>query len=133
MNLAAVMDEIGDALDTIAGLRVFAYSADRITPPAAVVGWPDPLTYDQAFARGADRIDLPIYLMVGRVDARSARDDLAAYLDGTGASSVKAVVDGATYTACDSVRVASATVEAITVADIEYLGAVFTVDIIGRN
>lgn len=54
MNLAAVMDELGAALGTIPGLRVFPYWADRITPPAAVVGWPDPLTYDATMRRGSD-------------------------------------------------------------------------------
>lgn len=132
MNLADLMDELATALGTLDGLRVFPYYADRVTPPAAVVGWPE-LDYDTTMARGADRLTLPIYVMVGKVDARSSRDALAGYLDGAAPGSVKAALDGGTYTACDSVRVLSATVQALTVAGVEYLAAEFQVDIMGSG
>lgn len=133
MNIATVMDQLGTALSGITGLRVFPYSADRVTPPAAIVGWPEPVTYDGAFRRGMDSLTLPVYVLVGRVDARSARDVLAAYLDGTGPSSVKAALDGGSYTACHTVRVATANVEALTSGGVEYLGAVFDVEITGSG
>lgn len=133
MNVATLMDELGAALETIPGLRVFPYSVDRVTPPAAIVGWPEPLTYDGTYGRGMDSLTLPIYVLVGRVDARSARDVLAAYLDGSGSGSVKAAIDGGTYTACDSARVATANVEALTSGGVEYIGAVFDVEITGSG
>ncbi|MFE9748452.1 hypothetical protein ACFYOT_26395 [Saccharothrix saharensis] len=133
MNLADVMDELGTALEAIEGLRVHPYYADRIAPPSAVVGWPDPLDYDATMGRGADRVTLPVYVLVGKVDARSARDRLAVYLDGSDSKSVKAALDNGTYTACDSVTVTSATVESISVAGVEYLGGVFQVDIFGSG
>jgi hypothetical protein len=133
MNIAAVMDELGDALGAIDGLRVFPYSAPAISPPAAIVGWPEPITYDSTMARGMDELSLPVWVLVGKVDARTSRDALAAYLDGSGGSSVKAAIDGGTYTACDSVRVTSATVEAITSGGVEYLGAVLQVEITGQG
>lgn len=133
MNLGDVMDEIGTVLETIDGLRVFPYWADRITPPAAVVAWPDPVTYDATMARGADQMTLPLFVLVGRFDARTTRDRLAVYLDGSGASSVKAVLEAHTYTSCDSVRVASATVDSYTVAAVDYLGAEFSLDIFGTG
>ena len=133
MNLGDVMDELGTALETIDGLRVFPYWADRVTPPAAIVAWPDPVTYDATMARGADQMTVPVIVLVGRFDARSTRDRLAIYLDGTGASSVKAVLEAAEYTACDSVRVASATVDSYSVAAVDYLGAEFSLDIFGTG
>lgn len=133
MNIGTVMDELGVALGTITGLRVFPYSASRVVPPAAIVGWPDPVTYDSTLRRGADELTLPVWVLVGSVDARTARDVLAGYLDGAAAGSVKAALDGDTYTACDSVRVASATVESISSAGVEYLGAVFQVEITGSG
>lgn len=133
MLLSDVMDDLGTALGTIPGLRVFPYWADRVTPPAAVVAWPDPLTYDSAMARGADRAELSVLVMVGKVDARTARDNLARYVDGSGEYSVKAAIDGHEATAYDSARVDRAEFGVITVAGIEYLAATFYVDIIGTG
>jgi len=133
MNIATVMDELGTALSTVDGLRVFPYSADKVTPPAAIVGWPDPITYDATMARGADQLDMLLFVLVGRLDARTSRDRLAVYLDGAGASSIKAAVEAGTYTAFDSVRVQEARVEAMTVAGVEYLGAIFQLDLIGTG
>lgn len=131
MNIASVMDEMGAALDTIGGLNIFPFSADRITPPAAIVGWPDPLTYDTAMRRGGDRLTMPVWVVVGKVDARAARDRLAVYLDSADAHSVKAALEAASYTACDSIRVTQATVDSLTIAGIDYLGAIFETDVLG--
>ncbi|MCG3757373.1 hypothetical protein [Amycolatopsis sp. Poz14] len=131
MNLATVMDEMGQALAALDGLNVFPFSAKRITPPAAIVGWPDPLTYDAAMQRGKDRFTFPLYVVVGNVEALSARNRLAAYLDGADERSVKAVLERHEFTSCDSVRVTEATVDALTLAGVEYLGAIFQTDVIG--
>jgi uncharacterized protein with PIN domain len=136
MNIADVMDEIGAQLSTIDGLRVFPYNADKVVAPAAVVALPDEIDYDQTFGRGSDLLKLDVYVMVARIDQRTGRDALAAYLDGSGASSVKAALDNSdtvAYTACDVVRVASASVEPITSGGIDYLGAVFTLEITGQG
>jgi hypothetical protein len=76
---------------------------------------------------------LPVVVLVGKVDARTARDLAAKYLDGSGSSSVKAAVDGGTYSACDSARTLSATVGAYSVAGVTYLGVEFQVDITGQG
>lgn len=133
MNIADVMDELGLALAGIVGLRVYPYSVSSVSPPAAIVGWPEPITFDSTFARGSDQLTLPVYVLVGKVSERGSRDVLAAYLDGAGANSVKAALDGGTYLACDSVRVASANIEALTSGGVEYLGAVFDVEITGSG
>lgn len=133
MNLADVMDEIAARLDTIAGLRVHGHPPDKITPPAAVVTYPDTYNYDQTYARGMDRLDLPVVVLVGKVSARASRDDLARFADGSGAASVKAVLEAGTYTAFDTVRVTGAEFDVIAMAGVEYLGATFRLDIAGEG
>lgn len=133
MNLADCMDQLGSALETIPDLRVAPYWADRVNPPQAVVGWPDPLTYDSTYGRGSDQCVMPVTVLVGKVDARTARDRLAKYADGSGTHSVKAALDNATYTACDSVRVAECEFGVTTVAGVDYLSGTFNVEITGQG
>lgn len=133
MDISAVMDDLGTALVTIDGLRVFPYWVSRIVPPAAVIGWPDPLTYDSTMMRGSDQVELPLMVMVGKVDTRTSRDAVAAYANGSGTRSVKAAIEAHTPTAYDSARVTRCEFGVITVADVEYLAATFYIDIIGRG
>lgn len=133
MNVAAVMDELGAALGTISGLRVFPYSATKVVPPAAIVGWPDPYNFDSTMARGSDRATFPIYVVVGNVDARTSRDAISRYADGSGEASVKAVLEAFEFTACDAVRVMSCEFSTITVAGVEFLAATFQNDVTGAG
>lgn len=93
MDLADVMQEIGDRLGTIAGLRVYPFPPDTVQTPAAIVTFPDTYTYDETYGRGMDRMTLPVVLMVGKAWDRASRDALAPYLDGAGATSIKAVLE----------------------------------------
>jgi len=131
MNLAAVMDAVSTRLDTIANLRCFAYPPAKLTPPAAVVSYPETYTFDETYGRGSDRMTLPVVLVVGRVSDRSARDELGAYCNGTGARSVKAVLQSGTYTAFDSLRVVSIDFDVVSIAGVDYLAALFDLDIFG--
>ena len=131
MNLGAVMDDLAAALGGIDDLRVYPYWVDRVTPPAAVVAWPDPLEYDATQRRGSDRFTVPVVVLSGRVDARSSRDRVAAYADGSGPRSVKAVVEAHTPTAYDTATVTRCEFGVHTVAGVEYLAATFDIDITG--
>lgn len=132
MNVAAVMDELATELDTITGLRVFAYPPDKVDPPAAIIGYPEMVDFDVSMGRGTDHIRFPIFLMVGRLLDRTSRDKLAPFLAGSGASSVKGVLKAAEpFVAMSSVRVASATIEVVTMAGMDYLTAIFSVDVFG--
>lgn len=135
MNLSDVMTELADQLDTIAGLRVTAHPADEIQPPAAVVGLPDTLTFDTAYRRGMDTMLLPVVVLVGKVSDRAARKKLASYCDGSGATSIKAVLEAGTYTAFDteSLEVKSVAFDVIRLAAVDYLGATFTISIAGQG
>ena len=133
MNLANVMDALSVRLDTITGLRCWPYPPGSVTPPASVIGYPTVYTYDEAYARGVDRMILPVVIVIGRPYDRTTRDQLAAYLAGSGTSSVKAVLESGTYTACDIVRVMSAEVDTYTIAGTDYLAAIFDVEIVGKG
>lgn len=134
MNLADVMQEVADQLDTIGGgLKVFGFPAYKITPPAAVVTYPENYNYDSTYARGMDRMTLPVVVLVGKVDDRTSRDRIAKYADGSGAASVKAVVESGTYTAFDSVRATGVEFDIVTMAGDEFLAATFSLDIVGKG
>lgn len=133
MNLAAVMQAISDRLDTIGGLRCFAYPAPKVNPPAAVVSYPDEITFDETYGRGMDQMTLPVVVVVGKVSDRAARDQIAAYCNGSGASSVKQVLESGTYTAFDVVRVTGVKFDIATIAAVDYLAAVFELDITGHG
>lgn len=127
INLNTVMDTLGTALGSVTGLRVYDYQTDNVAVPAAVVGLPDELTYDHTMQRGKDQAVFPVYVLVGKVSDRAARDKLAAYCDGTGAASVsvKAALDGI---GGNVTRVESVTFGQVTVGGVEYLAAIFQVD-----
>lgn len=128
-NVNAAMDALGARLLTISGLRVFDYPPDTLPVPAAVVAYPT-VTYDSVFARGADMLSFEVSVIVGRVEQRSARDALGTFLAGTGATSVKTAIDGNLGGAAHSARVASADVRTFSFNGIDYLGAVFVVEVI---
>lgn len=123
------MDAIGVRLATISGLRVADYPSDAANPPQAIVSLPETIEYDSTFARGADRVIIPITVLVGKVSDRAARDALAAYVSGTGAKSVKAAVDGTLAGVAHTVRVTGAKVDVITIGAVDYLGASFEAEV----
>lgn len=134
MILADVMGQLATRLQTITVLQqVFDHPVDSISPPAAMVAWPDEVDYDLTYKRGADEITLPVLVIVGRVSDTAARDQLSRHVDGSGTNSIKAVLESGTYTAMDSVTVAKATFEVITYQDVDYLAALFTVDVVGTG
>ena len=133
MDLSAVMDEIADQLDTIVGLRVVAYPDGQVNPPCAIVAMPSSLDFDETYGRGSDRLTLPVVVLVSGTVPRAARDALGAYCDGSGASSVKAVVEAGTYTSFDSVRVTGITFDAYTYGAVTYPAAIFDLDIYGNG
>jgi hypothetical protein len=133
MNLATVMDQIGDRLDTIADLNVFRYPPDRIEPPAVIIGYPEEYGFDEAFARGLDRLSLPVRVVEGKVSVRATRDRLAAYVNGTGARSFKQVIESGTYSAFSTVRGTGWSFDVVAIAGTDYQAATLTLDIRGTG
>ena len=133
MIIADVMQEVAEQLDTIAGLRVHAYPAATITAPAAVVAYPSDYTFDATYGRGMDTMTLQVVLWVGKAVERSVRDRISAYLNGSGTSSVKEVLEAGTYTSLDVLRVASAELDVFAMNGADYLVAVFDLEIAGQG
>lgn len=133
MILSDVMDELGVRMDTVSGLRVYAFPPDTVSPPAAIIGFPDEYTYDATYGRGSDRMTLPVIVVVGRLSDRSARDRVSAYVSGSGTSSIKACLDGQGYTSCDTVRVASVDIESVSIGGTDHLAAIFHTIISGKG
>jgi hypothetical protein len=131
MNLVDVMAQLGDALDTIEGLRVYRYPPDSIAAPAGIVAYPESINFAAAYQRGMDRITIPVVIVVGAASDRASARQLAEFASGSGARSVKAVIDGHAYTAADSVTVTSADVDVFAMGDIPYIAATFEVDVVG--
>jgi hypothetical protein len=134
MNLGDVMDQVAARLDTIDGLRVFAYPPDNLTPPAAWIAYPAAYEFDATYGRGMDRItDLGVVVAVGKVSDRSTRDLISQYTDGSGSASVKAVLQTGTYNAFHTLRVTEVTFDVLTRGGTDYLAALFTLDIAGQG
>lgn len=132
LDLNAVMDAIGARLLGVTGLRVYDYAADGAAPPAAIVALPETVEYDTVAGRGADRVVIPVTVLVGKVSDRAARDQLAQYVSGTGASSVKTAIEGGTGDlggVAHTVRVTAARIDVVTIQAVEYLGASFDVEV----
>jgi hypothetical protein len=133
MILIDVMDQLGEALDVIDGLRVKPYTEQRINPPQAMVNLPRTYKYDLTKCRGSDDIEIPITVYVGRYDAESSRNALGQYVDGSGGLSVKEAIETHTCSAYDIAHVLDVQFLISTVTSVEYLAATFRVRLIGKG
>lgn len=127
-----MMDQLSARLDTIDGLRVFEFG-QKVTPPGAVMTLPDEITYDETYGRGTDTMALVAGILVGRTTDRTAWRACAAYAAGSGAKSVKAVLESGTYAAFDYVRVASCKFDVWTEQGTPYLVAAFDLEVVGSG
>lgn len=125
MNVNGIMAALKNELLTVPGLNVYSYVPGNPDVPAAVLDFPEEVTYDSTYGRGSDTAEFPVGLIVGRVDEESARTALGGYM-----VSVKAAVDGNLGGVVDSARVKSASVLRLSFAGVEYLSAIFIVEVI---
>lgn len=130
-DVPGIMAGLASALASVDGLRVFDYPPDTVSPPAAIVAFPNSVRFDDTMARGADRVEIPVHVVVGSVSDRASAAAVTAYL-GTGPKSVKAAIesDATLGGAADTTRVTEATVTGVTIAGVDLLTATFTVEVI---
>lgn len=133
-DLVRIMDGIAAvARDSMLGFgdRVYDWPTLTVNPPCLVVGYPTSLTFDATYGRGADRATFPVWVVLGRVDARSTRDVLGDYLGPVdNVTSVKSVLDGDLDGSCQSARVTAATVEAVNISGVDYQSIRFDLDVL---
>lgn len=142
-SIATIRTAMATALQTVAvpngtgTLRAHDILPDQVAPPAAVILPGDPaIEYDQVMGDpghgdGADTLHFVVLVLVGRTSERVAQDALDAYMDPTGASSVKIALEGNLGGAavdCSVVSVARPAYE--TYGADEYLGIRFTVEVL---
>lgn len=132
MNVADVMDQLGDALAGIS-INVFRYPPKNLDPPAAIIAYPESANYAASYGRGMDRLAIPVVIVGGNVADESTALRMAGYLSGSGATSIKTLIDGGTYTACDDVTVTTAELDIYTIGAIDYIAAIFTVEVVGSG
>lgn len=131
MNLSLVYGEIETKLRTITGLRVVK-QGEKPQVPAAMVLLPDSI--ERTTYRGGEKAtDVIVLVIVAKAVARQAQADVLAYAASSGARSVRAVLDPATWTNCNDVTITELTFDTITIAGAPdvYLGFLVHLDITG--
>ena len=134
MNIATAMDDIASALNQIPKLkgRNYPFWADSVVVPASVVAWPT-ITFNAAYARGMSTVEVEVFVLAGKIEAKASRDQLAAFLQGSGESSVRAAIDAFDFREDVEATTREARVEMIAVNGIDYLAGIFTVVLNGTG
>ena len=98
-SISAIREGLKTRLDTVTGLRAHSWVVGDIIPPAAVIIPGNPsskstmvVNYDATMGRGSDDFLFTIVLMVSNKVERVAQDALDDFLDGSGASSIRAAI-----------------------------------------
>jgi hypothetical protein len=132
MKLDDVMDEVALVMGEITGLRVSAYPPGSVVGPAGWVGYPQSIDFDETYRRGTDQFtDLPIVLVVGKPTDKSSREKVTEWSKGSGANSVKAVMEAHAWESCDDLTVNACEFDAWEIAGVPYLVAMFTATVVG--
>lgn len=127
----AVAQALGNALETISGLRVYDYVSDAVSFPAALIDFPE-VEYD-ANNDGAAIVTWDIHIVHSRAHDRSAYLAVTPYLLTTGTYSVKAKLENdLTLGTVSSVRVKSARVIPFKVMGLDTISATFIVETYGE-
>lgn len=134
MNIETVAQQLADRLATIPGLagKSTPFAPDMIQPPAGYVFGPES-TPHQSYANGLTRVKVSVTVAVARAPLSVSWKALAGYVSDTGATSVKACLEGGTYTAFDTIVVTRSIVGDVTIGDVSYRGAQFDLDITGSG
>ena len=130
MRLSDVMDDVAIRLRSIQAFRsVFEYPAGSVTPPAAIVSYPESFNPHATYAHGAEEFTgLPVIVVAGRASERTARDVLSGFV-----SDVVTALEASGYTAFDVLTVTSVDFNGATIGETDYIAAIFNCDIVGSG
>jgi len=130
-SIASIRAGLASNLSAIDGLQVSAYALSNPTAPCVEIV-PASVDYDQALQRGMDTIRMTVRVFVGMAQDIGAQKQLDLYLEGAGATSVKAAVEANSTLggACSDLRVVNTTGYRVYGADSRLLGAEWEVEII---
>jgi len=128
---AQIRDGLVTRLQTISGLTGYDHVPGQVNVPAATVS--RRLTrFDSVMARGADDFEYVVRVLVSNADPKLAQEAMSLYLAGSGASSIKAAIEGDQTLGgvVDFARVREAGEEGITqVGEVDYLAVDFVVEV----
>ena len=127
--MAATMDAIAQALADIGISRAYGWPLRSVSPPAAVVAFPEEIRYDRTKSRGTDSTMFPVFLVVGTVVDKAARDALSGYLDPESSLSVKTALDGTLDGTVSNAHVSAARPQFVDIGEVQYLAATFDVTV----
>jgi hypothetical protein len=128
--LADVLSELLAAAATT-GVRIPPQLGDKPAgSPMAIVELPDTILFDKG-GRFDRYPDVRLVLMCGPPTAPTSWRALTPYADGTGPKSMKAALEAHPYTACSTVRVASAEPDVVSYSGVDQLAIVFHIDVTG--
>lgn len=124
---------LGTNLATIRGLRVAETIPDQVNPPQAVISLQS-VAYDGALRGGLTTYTFMITVIVGRMSERTAQRVLDGYISpGTGAIKDAIESDKSLGGSAFDVRVeAMSSVGSLTIGEVNYLAADFTVTVYGN-
>lgn len=131
MDLAALMTEIAERLsDQIPSLTAYPFPPDNITPPAAFPNGDGGVTYSQT-TDGRVRVSLPYVVAVARTWAPASWAQLLQFVATAGDLSVPRILELDDYLSCDTLSVAGVEFGTVTMGAVDYVGAIYTLDITG--
>lgn len=91
-SLSDLRTGIAENLATITGLRVSSFVPDNPNPPMAIVT-PQNIEYHKSFNNGFNTYNFVVSVFVGRVSDRTSQNNLDAYCNPTGSSSIKSAIE----------------------------------------
>jgi hypothetical protein len=77
--------------NNISGIRVYDTVDDMVNVPAAVL-LPTSINFTEAMARGTDRYEFDLLVVVSRADSRSGQNQLDGFINGSGDNSIRQVI-----------------------------------------
>lgn len=92
-TVSQVADGLKTRLATINGLRTFSYQPEQLNPPVAFPVL-ESVEYHGAMSGGDVRMRFMIFVVVGRYLDRVAHSNLDGYLSYSGATSLRAAIEG---------------------------------------
>jgi hypothetical protein len=133
VSIALIRKGLGDNLGTIRGLRVAETIPDQVNPPVAVISL-QTVEYDGALRGGLTTYSFMVTVIVGRISERTAQRTLDAYIS-PGTGSIKTAIESERSlggSAFDCRVEGMSNVGSVTIGDITYLAADFTVTVYGN-
>lgn len=122
-TIAQVAAGLKTRLATVSGLRVFDYTPDQVNPPVAFPVL-NTVNYHTLFGDDGVEMSWSVHVVVGRYVDRVSFTNLDAYLSYSGATSIRAALEGDLTLGgiVDTMIVEGATqIESVSVAEAEFL------------